>query len=351
MSQSINGQMITLARETRGITQRALADHLSLTQATISRYESGWAEIPSDIVRRMAIFLGRPESFFFWNERLYGASCLYHRRKQRITQRDLNKIHAQVNLLRIQASRLMQFTNITSDYQFHRLDMRRLGSPEEAARRIRQLWQLPTGPIRSVVNCIESAGGVVFRCAFGSDQVDGISQWPLDAPDIPAVFFVSEAAPGDRERWTLAHEIGHIVMHHLPTDDPEAEANRFAAEFLMPTDEICGELRGLSLPIAAALKNHWKVSMQAIIRWAHMLGRITRNQYEYLFKQMGARGYRTCEPVLIVPEEPTLLGEVLNVHRRASGATIRELSDYLGLLEEDFRAEYLHTTSPVRLVG
>lgn len=349
MTHSINGQMITLAREAKGMTQRALAARLCVTQATISRYESGWVEIPTEHVAALSAILGRPESFFFWNERLYGASCLFHRRRQKLALRDLKKIHAQVNLLRMQAARLLRHAKVTSDYSFHRLDVYKLGSPEEAARRLRQLWQLPTGPVRNVVNCIEGAGGVVFRCAFGTDKVDGISQWPLDSSDLPPVFFISDAVPGDRERWTLAHEIGHIVMHHLPTDDPEADANRFAAEFLMPSAEIGHELRGLTLPKAAALKGHWKVSMQAIIRWAHVLGRISQNQYEYLYKLMGARGYRTCEPVLIVREEPTLLGEVLRVHRRASGVSIGELSEYMGLLEDDFQSEYLHNSGRVRL--
>lgn len=351
MSQSVNGEMITLAREACGLTQRDLAESLSVTQATISRYESGWVEIPADHLVSLSSVLGRPQSFFFWKERLYGASCLYHRRKQKITVRDLNKIHAQVNLLRMQAARLLQYADVSTDYKFHRLDMKKLGSPEEAARRLRQLWQLPTGPVRNVVDSIESAGGVIFLCDFESDQVEGISQWPLDAPELPPVFFVRDSAPGDRERWTLAHEVGHIVMHHLPTDDPEAEANRFAAEFLMPADEIAADLRGLTLPKAAALKSYWRVSMQAIIRWALVLGKITQNQYEYLFKQMGARGYRTCEPVLIAPEVPRLLHEVLRVHRRSSGATIRELSDFMGLLEADFRSEYLQNAEGVRLVG
>ncbi|MEX0585606.1 MAG: hypothetical protein WD176_03115, partial [Pirellulales bacterium] len=67
---------------------------------------------------------------------------------------------------------------------------------------------------------------------------------------------------------------------------------------------------------------------QAIILWATALGRVTESQRDYLFRQMGARGYRKCEPVLIPPEEPSLLGEVVSVHRRASGASIKALSEY-----------------------
>jgi Zn-dependent peptidase ImmA (M78 family)/transcriptional regulator with XRE-family HTH domain len=351
MKCSVNGQMITLAREASGLTQRALADELSLDQATISRYESGWTEVPEEHLQKMCRLLKRPPGFFFWSERVIGASCLYHRRRARITARELNMIHAQVNILRMQAVRLLKHTSIHSSYEFFRLDMDKFGGPEETARRLRKLWQLPPGPIRSVVDAIESAGGIVFRCPFGSSKVDGISQWSLGDEGSPPVFFVSDQAPGDRERWTLAHEIGHVVMHHMPTDDPEPEANRFAAELLMPSHEIGNDLRNLTLPKASALKSYWRVSMQAIIKWARALEAISANQYDYLFRQMGYLGYRMCEPVLLPAEEPKLLPELVSVYRRASGKGISELSEYLGISEDDFRSDYLTDLPGLRLVG
>lgn len=351
MKRSVNGHMIALAREAMGLRQQDLAKSLGVDQATVSRYEGGWVEMANQDIDVLCEQLRRPESFFFWNERVIGASCLYHRRRIKIPARELTSIHAQVNILRIQASRLLKHTAIHSNYSFFRLDMNKLGSPEECARRVRKLWQLPTGPVRSVTNSIEAAGGIVFRCAFGTRAVDGISQWSQSDGEAPPVFFVNDQIPGDRERWTLAHEIAHVVMHHLPTDTPEREADRFAAEFLMPADEIEGDLRNLTLPKASALKSYWKVSMAAIVRWARTLGKISENQYDYLFKQMGRLGYRLCEPVPIPPEEPELLPEMVSVYRRASGKTIRELSDYLGMHETDFQSDYLKNLARIRLVG
>lgn len=342
--------MITLAREVRGITQSALAKELGIAQGTLSRYERGWSEIPDDHFKALVDVLRRPPSFFLWSERRYSASCVHHRRQQCVSQKDLRIIQAQIDLVRMQSTRLLKYTEVESDYSFHRLDLHKLKSPEEAARRLRALWQLPMGPISSVVDSIESAGGVVFRCPFDGVKVDGVSQWPLDAPDLPPVFFVNELAPGDRQRWTLAHEIGHVVLHHLPTDDPEKEANRFAGEFLMPADEIGTDLKNLTLPKAAALKSHWKVSMQGIIRWARALGKITQNHYEYLFKQIGARGYRLCEPVPLPAEEPRLVVEMQAVLRRVSGRGERDMSDYLGISVEEYREVFLRGQPGLRLV-
>jgi Zn-dependent peptidase ImmA (M78 family)/transcriptional regulator with XRE-family HTH domain len=351
MKQSINGRMIALARDASGMTQIALAKELSLDQATISRYESGWTEVPEEHFNALRKCLNRPASFFYWNEKVIPASCLYHRRRAKIPARELTILHAHVNILRIQASRLLRHTMIKSTYEFFRMEMDKLGGPEECARRLRKLWQVPPGPIQSVVNLIESAGGIVFRCTFGTTKVAGISQWSFADPDTTPVFFVSDRSPGDRVRWTLAHEIGHVVMHHLPTTDPEGEADKFAAEFLMPANEIKRDLRNLTLPKASALKSYWKVSMAAIIRCAHRLGQISDNQYEYLFKQMGALGYRLCEPVPIAPEEPALLPEMVSVCRRSSGKTIRQLSEYLGMSEDEFQTSYLMNLTGIRLVG
>lgn len=347
----VNPEMIVLARESRGITQVDLAKALSLNQTTISRYESGLIEVPDEHLAAIARFLGRPVSFFYWQERLYGSSCLYHRRYRRIQVSQLKMIHARVNILRMQAARLLQDAEVRSNYSFFRLDMDKYGGPEGCAQKLRQLWQLPTGPIRNVVGAIESARGVVFRCPFDGVRVEGISQWPLDDPDMPPVFFVREDVPGDRQRFTLGHEIGHVVMHHAPTEDPEGEANRFASEFLMPAAEIGPELSGLSLQKTAALKSAWKVSMQAIILWAKLLNKISEERFVSLYKQLSARGYRKCEPVPLPAEEPKMFRALLDMHRNALDWSIGELSERLGELSETFQAVYWQSLSGVRLVS
>jgi len=351
MNSKVNPEMIILAREALGLTQKELAEAISLTPATVSRYESGLVEVPLPQVSLLAKVLKRPESFFFWDERLYGASCFYHRKLKSLSMRELNMIHARVNLLRMQAVRLLHRAKVRANYSFHRLESDRYGGPEGCAQRLRQLWQMPTGPARNVVHSIESAGGMVFRCALGTEKADGISQWPLDSERMPPVFFIREDAPGDRMRWTLCHEIGHVVMHHVPTDDPEEEANRFASEFLMPAVEIGPELSNMTLQRAAELKGYWKTSMQSIIYRAHRLGKINQEQYEKLFRQIYAKKYHRCEPLPIAAEEPAMFRELMNFHRKMTGRSVAELGEYLGEPEDSFRSHYASNFTNFRLVS
>ncbi|HAG99910.1 MAG TPA: hypothetical protein DCL75_13910 [Ktedonobacter sp.] len=122
-------------------------------------------------------------------------------------------------------------------------------------------------------------------------------------------FLSMEICRGIEFGFTLAHEIGHIVMHQIPTENMEEEADRFAAEFLMPSRDISPDLDSITFTNLARLKSYWKVSMAALIVRANDMGKITQRQYRTLFEQMNKNGYRMNEPIPIPVEEPALLKE------------------------------------------
>jgi len=100
---------------------------------------------------------------------------------------------------------------------------------------------------------------------FETSKIDAISEW---VPGYPPIVLVNsnEEIPTSRLRLTLAHEIGHLVMHQLSSSpDIEDEANRFAAEFMMPRREIKASLYRLNLAKLTDLKRDWKVSMPALV--------------------------------------------------------------------------------------
>jgi Zn-dependent peptidase ImmA (M78 family) len=92
------------------------------------------------------------------------------------------------------------------------------GGPSNIARSVRVMWTLPPFPVQDLVGVVEDAGGIVFKCDFRSTRIDAISQW---VQGFPPMFFVNQDIPCDRMRWTLAHEIGHVIMHNLPTENIE----------------------------------------------------------------------------------------------------------------------------------
>lgn len=120
---------------------------------------------------------------------------------------------------------------------------------------------------------------------FDGDAMSGA----LYRMDKVAIIAVNSLNHPNRRRFTIAHELGHYFLHNdalhvdrcfsvkhrnetssLAVDPDEIEANRFAAEILMPYDLICADLK--SMPgfdfenddTISELANKYKVSAQAM---------------------------------------------------------------------------------------
>jgi Zn-dependent peptidase ImmA (M78 family)/transcriptional regulator with XRE-family HTH domain len=333
-----NHEMVTLAREARGITQAALAESSGISQGTISKIEHGVRPLSEDDVAKFSGALGYPPEFFTRSAAQYGQGTVcHHRKRQSVPIGKLRQIHASMNVMRLATGELLNGVEINATQTFPVMEIDDFGSPQVIAELARQSWQLPLGPIKSMIGVVEAAGGIVVPCDFGTDKLDAISQRPADQPPF---FFVSVTAPGDRLRFNLAHELGHIIMHSQPAPGQEEEANAFAAEFLMPAKEIRPQLRELDMPRLVDLKRHWKVSMQALIYRARSLEVITDRQMRSWFMRFGKLGYRKSEPVDIPREESALIRRVVEFHRREHGYSDADLSRAARLSEHEFRQIY-----------
>jgi len=351
-----NPEMLILARESRGLTQKGLAENIPpIQQGTVSKLEAGLYTPSEELLGRLAEALDYPPEFFQLSDRVYGfnSAVFFHRKQQSMPDRVLRRLHAFMNLSRIRVSRLLRASELSVKAGFQRIETADYrGGAEEIAQIVRATWQVPMGPLRNVTEAIENAGGVVVRMDFGTRKADAISEW---IPGYPPIFLVNSDAgiPGDRLRLTLAHEIAHVIMHRLPNPKMEEEANAFAAELLMPRKQIKASLYGLTIAKLVQLKRIWKVSMAALIHRAHDLGTITDAQRKYLYITMSKKGYRLQEPAGedVPVERPALLGTLTRMHLDQLGYSFNELKNLLLFRgEADMRSVYLGVGN-LKLVG
>ena len=349
-----NPQMVRLARLSRGFTQKELASRAGIGQGTLSRIESGIDDpVAEKQLPRICIQLDYPESFFTADEQVnsLGLPEFYHARKRKsVPMGVLKQAYARIAIQRIQVERLLRSFPIDTQFPYFPLSEYEYGSPADIARTLRAQMEILPGPIADMTATVERWGAIVATCPFESTQIDGFSRWrPLSQPPL---FFMSRDLPTDRWRWTLAHELGHVVMHtnQFASVDMEDEANQFAQEFLMPERLIGSHLNNLSLPKLAGLKTYWKVSMQALIYRAFSLRRITDRQKRRLYTQLSAGGYRRREPPELdpPPEPPATLKAMVEFHRRDLGYSVAKLAKLLLLNEPEFLTMY-HTGSKGRL--
>jgi Zn-dependent peptidase ImmA (M78 family) len=191
-----------------------------------------------------------------------------------------------------------------------------------------------------MVELLESNGGIVIPCDFGSDLIDAMSQ---RVDGLPVLFFVNVNAPADRLRHTLAHELGHIVLHTIAVksdEEMEDEADAFAGAFLLRADEIRPQLRRFDLRQLATLKGYWKVSMAALAVRADRLNLITPYQSKMFWIEMGELGYRKREPNEPHKETPSLLRQIVSFHKKKLGYSVSELAKMLHLSASEFQEMY-----------
>jgi Zn-dependent peptidase ImmA (M78 family)/transcriptional regulator with XRE-family HTH domain len=339
--------MLTLARESRGYTQAELAVAADFGQGTLSKYETGMLQPPDLAVEALSRSLSYPAEFFFQVGHPYGFPPFHYRKRKKLSAKALGRIVAEMNIRRMHVQKLSISFSERGNRFIPEIDMdefqglsRKRPDVESVARTIREAWMLPNGPIENMVELIEENGGIIIPCDFGSDLIDAMSQ-RIDG--LPVLFFVNVNSPSDRLRLTLAHELAHMVLHTTTFKDDEEmerEADQFAGAFLLPADEIRGQLRRFDLRHLANLKSYWKVSMAAIAMRASNLNLITPYQTKMFFIEMGKLGYRKHEPNEPPKETPNRLRQMVEYHQNVLDYSENDMAALLCLTPHEFQIMY-----------
>ena len=292
---------------------------------------------------RICEVLDYPERFFQRGVgfRSPAKDGVFHRKRASVRQGKLDEVYALAEIRRHEIARLLEAEPrpvAVPEYPVELFE----DDPAKIARSVRADWNLPTGPVFNMTEVLEDAGCVVIAHDFGNRGIDGFH---FRAGASTPIFHLNSGLPPDRWRWTLAHELGHLVMAQELSEDSkvlEQQADVFAGEFLAPGHEIRPSLHGLTYQKLAGLKLVWKISMQALIMKAYHLETITNRQRAEMFIRLNRAGYRTREPLTLDPpvEQPKRLFELAKTHMTQLEYSRTELMEYLSINERDFHAYY-----------
>lgn len=346
MSDVAHPRLIALVREAKGWSQRELAEAADLSQGFISKVESGLLDLRGGHLASVAAALDCLPDLLIDDTPVQGleVTCLHHRRRHsKMTVATKRRIEAITHLTRVSVEGLMHGIEIVPEARLERLDIDEFGSPADIARELRIRWRVPSGPIDNVVRLLEAVGVIVVTRRLGTSAQDAVSTWPHDV-DRPPVMVVNTGLAGDRQRFTICHETGHLVMHSVPGEDQEAEADTFAAEFLAPAEEIRPQLVGLTtgdFPRLMQLKAQWGMSIAALIRRAYDLEVISDRQYREFQIRLGKLGWRSVEPGTLPAETPQTLDSVIDVHFNDHDYSVHDLARAALMTDDAFARHYL----------
>ena len=310
------GKRLALSRKAAGMSLRDLEagiDKLVSAQA-LSKYERDEMMPGSDVLAAIARALKVPESYLLGQNELKLEAMEF--RKNKITSR---KEEASIKASVLSAvERYLEIEDFVgapsagwSAPQGAPYRVSEQAEAEAAAVRLRAFWNLGNDPIPNLVEFLEEQGVKVIPLKLG----EGVSGLMCIArrskgADVPIVM-VNQDDTGERQRFTLAHELAHHVLHVPDGAAGEKLAHRFASAFLMPAEILWREVgkhrEALSIGELVELKALFKVSVQAITYRLKDLQIIAEPLFKRLFDEYERRGWRKPpfdEPGAVKPEKP-----------------------------------------------
>lgn len=327
---------IELARRRRGLTKTALAKRVGVTTRSITAFEAGDIQPSESTLERLARTLDFPPEFFLAPE-------LDEVAEGTASFRALSKMTAAQRNAAFGAGALaFELSDwIGERFRLPSVTVPKLGpntDAETAASVVRAEWGLGDEPAPNLIHLLERHGVRVFSLAEDCLEVDAFSLWRRGVPFV----FLNTKKTSEHSRFDAAHELGHLVLHshhELPQGRPaEAEANQFAAAFLMPRTRLLASVpHGAGLRDLLKLKKPLKVSVAALAHRLHSVGLLTEWNYRTLCIDISKRGYRRNEPEGIPRETSQILNKVFAA-LRAEGLKKSDIAATLNLYPGDLDA-------------
>jgi Zn-dependent peptidase ImmA (M78 family) len=344
------GERIKQGRLMAGLSLRELASNVGVSAQAISKYERNLDVPGSKVLIQLARALGVSVEFFLRPKSLSKIESKF-RKRQALSARGKDAILSRASdwlerYLEIEAILSENESGLKFEYPmtFPR-EVESFGDIEKAAEDLRRAWDLGMGPIESLTALLE-AKGLKVGSMDADVKFDACTFQAENDLAVTAIVTRSEM-PGDRQRFSMAHELGHLMLRPRGLNE-EKSAHRFASAFLVPEAAARFELRGrrsdLSLYELHLLKRKYGLSMQAWIYRARDLGIIPESKANALFKIFSSKGWRQVEPGDPMPPELPRRFERLVMGALADGLISEpRASEVLGMPVKDFLSKEAKT--------
>ena len=308
------GERIKQARIAAGLSLRELAERVGVSAMAISKYENGLMVPGSDVLIRLGNALGVKVGYFLRPVQVDVQRPAF-RKHRCVTKRVQGMIEGRIKEFLERYLAAEDAFGPDTMPVFVRPDscsgtLQSVEDAETWAEGLRAAWGLGNDPIANLCETLEDHGVKVILIEDVDEKFDGYSCWANEVVPVVACR-MGDDLPGDRQRFTLAHELFHLLLaDHLGEGvDVEKACHRFAGALLVPrvaVEQEVGRRRGrIEFKEAHSLKHKWGLSMAA---WFHRLadlGIISANQYRTIARQFRKNGWSKREPGTQVEPEHT----------------------------------------------
>lgn len=335
------GQRLKISRSASGLSLRGLENKIGnlVTAQAIGKYERNESMPGSSVLIALADALGVSADYLVGVEEMVLEGVGFGKKKI-VSKREEAQVEAKVLYF------LERYLWVEELFGLRTIEWHRppevpypvisdVFEADRAAQNLRDSWDLGNGRISNLVELLEEQGIKVL--AVDLTNIDGLTaRVSCGGESFVPVIVVNREDWGERQRFTLAHELGHLVMDVNPELDEERAAYRFAGAFLMPAETLWAKIgkhrKSIGWSELFELKQLFGVSVQAITHRCRELGIFSEALFRRLFKDFGRFGWRRSpykEPQAMESEES----------KRFDRLTSRALAE--GAISESKAAELL----------
>lgn len=326
----IIGEKLRKARIIRGYSITELAKECGISKQAISQYENEDCEPKDDVLLTLSSILRFPIRFFTCavNEQLEVRNTFF-RSKMSANNLDKTSWAERAKIVSNFYLLLNEYLELPN-YNLPEISQTLIENKdyETISKKVRNYWGIKENPIPNMVNLLEENGIVVSTMKNYADNlsIDAFTQ-TYRKSNVYCIILEDIKNSMARRNFSLAHELGHIILHKDVNFDEmtneekrekENEADKFASCFLLPCESFQNDLRNINpckIKDYIPLKEKWCVSIGAMILRAREICNINNVWFQRLIKAYSYYHYRTNEPLddQLPMKKPSLFTQALEI--------------------------------------
>lgn len=318
------GESVRLFRTARGLGQADLGRLSQVPASTISRIETGGLGVAKSTLDSIARVLDCSTGRLAGSDDELLATRPWMRAYADAPKKVVDEYVADSQIA-VKASKMAGLKALPDVLPIYEGDLDDSDGIEEHALLVREAAGLDSDEvIPNVIRAAERLGCLVLPMQSELGRHLGLSTRVAGRAVVRVSRATDGQVPGDRQRFTVAHELGHLSLHYdvpSPTTPVEGarvekQAHRFASSFLIPADALARDLSGVgdrvTLSVLVDLKRKWGYSVKGFVGRIRDLGIIDDTHARSLYKQISARKWNRKEPITVGGETAKWLEQALD---------------------------------------
>ena len=288
--ETIVGQRIRNSRLQKGYSLQELADKLGVSKQMISKYEQGQSMPTSEKLIAFSRLFGEKVDYFF-RKPVVEIGEISFRKKSRLSTKRINSLKEEIRVKIENYLYVENICNLNIDFvnPLLQVEVKTTGDVVNAVDKLRDAWNIGNDPIYNIIQLLEDKEIKVIEVEDDTSHFDGLS---TVVDDKFYLVVVNKNLPIERKRFTIGHELGHLLLNLADFDEKEQEkmCHTFASEMLLAQKNVYPEFgakrSGISMEELKNIQKKYGISIPAIVYKLSELQIISKEQFAQFFKRL-----------------------------------------------------------------